>query len=215
MQKGDFVRISYVGRLESGEVFDLTDPEIAKKEGVFDPRVTYSDLPVIIGANFMIKGLDSAVASMTVGEKKDVEVEPEEGFGTRDAKLVRVVPRKTFKDQKFDPAPGMIVDFGGTKGRIQSVDAGRVRVDFNNPLAGKKLKYSVEVKEKIEQPVDQVKAVMDFFGVKDAEVAVEGTSAIINYRLPQEIKERISSIVLQYVKGLEKVNFVESYGKKE
>ena len=109
----------------------------------------------------------------------------------------------------------MIVDFGGTKGRIQSVDAGRVRVDFNNPLAGKKLKYSVEVKEKIEQPVDQVKAVMDFFGVKDAEVAVEGTSAIINYRLPQEIKERISSIVLQYVKGLEKVNFVESYGKKE
>jgi FKBP-type peptidyl-prolyl cis-trans isomerase SlyD len=35
MHKGDFVKISYVGRLESGEVFDLTDAEIAKKEGVF------------------------------------------------------------------------------------------------------------------------------------------------------------------------------------
>ena len=32
MQKGDFVRIAYIGRLESGEIFDLTDAEIAKKE---------------------------------------------------------------------------------------------------------------------------------------------------------------------------------------
>ena len=215
MKKGDFVRISYVGRLESGEIFDLTDAETAKKEGVFDPRVTYSDLPVIVGANFMIKGLDEAVEGMAVGEKKDIEVEPDKGFGTRDAKLVRVVPSKTFKDQKFEPAPGMIVDFGGNKGRIQSVDGGRVRVDFNNPLAGKKLKYSIEIREKIENPADQVKAVMDFFGARDAQVNVEGTSAIINFRLPQQLKESISALVLQHVKGVEKVNFIESYGKNE
>jgi hypothetical protein len=126
-----------------------------------------------------------------------------------------VVPRKTFREQKFDPAPGMIVDFGGAKGRIQSVDAGRVRVDFNNPLAGHKLKYSVEIKEKIENPQGQIGAILDFFGAKDAEISISGPSASINFRLPQQLKERISSLVLQYVKGIEKVNFVESYGKTE
>lgn len=215
MKKGDFVRISYVGRLESGEIFDLTDAETAKKEGVFDPRITYTDLPVIIGANFMIPGLDEAVEKMNVGEKKEIEIEPEKAFGQRDAKLVRVVPKKVFKDQKFEPSPGMIVDFGGSKGRIQSVDAGRVRVDFNNPLAGKKLKYSVEVKERIDNPKDQVGAIMDFFGAKDVDVRVEGASVSINFRLPQQLKERVSSLVLQHVKGIEKVNFVESYGRKE
>jgi FKBP-type peptidyl-prolyl cis-trans isomerase 2 len=150
---------------------------------------------------------------MKVGEKKEIEVAPEKGFGQRDAKLVRIVPNKVFKDQKFDPMPGMIVDFGGTKGKIQSVDGGRVRVDFNNPLAGHKLKYSVEVKEKIDNPQDQVRAILDFFGAKDAEVKVEGPSATINFRLPQQLKERVSGLVLQHVKGIEKVSFVESYGK--
>ena len=146
--------------------------------------------------------------------KKEIEIDPKDAFGERDPKLVRIVPKKTFRDQKFDPAPGMIVDFGGMKGRIQSADAGRVRVDFNSPLAGHKLRYSVEIKERIENPAEQVRAILDFFGARDADVRIEGASAIINFRLPLELKERVSSLVLQHVKGVEKVNFVESFGKK-
>ncbi len=215
MQKGDFVRIGYIGRLESGEIFDLTDAEVAKKEKIYDPRISYNDMPVIIGANFLIKGLDEALLHMNVGDKKKITIEPKDAFGDRDAKLVRVVPKKVFKDQKFDPAPGMIVDFGGAKGRIQSVDAGRVRVDFNNPLAGHKLTYDLEVKEKIEDNTDKVKAILEFFGARKPDVKIENSIAEINMSLPLQLKERISALVLEHVKGIEKVNFVESFGKKE
>ena len=215
MQKGDFVKVSYVGRLESGEIFDLTDVETAKKEGIYNSRIAYGDLPVIVGAKFLIKGLDDTLLSLNVGERKDVEIKPEDAFGERDAKLVRTVPRKFFRDQKVEPRQGLIVDFGGTKGRIQSVGGGRVMVDFNNPLSGHILKYTLEVKEKIEKPEDQVKAVFEFFGVRDIEPKIEGGKISVNARLPAQIKDKISSLIIEHIKGIENVDFIESYGKKE
>ncbi|MBS3051543.1 MAG: peptidylprolyl isomerase [Candidatus Aenigmarchaeota archaeon] len=215
MQKGDFVKVSYVGRLESGEVFDLTDVETAKKEGIYNSKIAYGDLPVIVGAKFLIKGLDDTLLGLNVGEKKEVEVKPDDAFGERDAKLVRTVPRKFFRDQKVEPRQGLIVDFGGTKGRIQSVGGGRVMVDFNNPLAGHVLKYTIEVKEKIDNVDDQIKSVFEFFGIRDIEPKIEGDKLSVNARLPGQIKERISSLIIEHVKGVEKVDFVESYEKKE
>ncbi|MBI4174353.1 MAG: FKBP-type peptidyl-prolyl cis-trans isomerase [Candidatus Aenigmarchaeota archaeon] len=215
MQKGDFVKVSYVGRLETGEIFDLTDAEVAKKEGIYSPRIAYGDLPVIVGANFMIKGLDKALLNLNVGEKKEIEVSPDEGFGERDAKLVRTVPRKFFRDQNVEPRQGLIVDFGGTKGRIQSASGGRIMVDFNNPLAGRTLKYTVEVKEKTEKPEEQVRSVFEFFGVRDVEPKIDAGKLSVNIKLPGQLKERISSLIIEYVKGIEKVEFVESYEKRK
>ena len=38
MQKGDFLRIEYVGRVKlTGEIFDLTDEALARKEGIHNP----------------------------------------------------------------------------------------------------------------------------------------------------------------------------------
>jgi FKBP-type peptidyl-prolyl cis-trans isomerase 2 len=215
MQNGDFIRINYVGRLESGEVFDLTDEEIAKKEKIHNPKVRYGPVPVVVGAGFVIPGLDKALHEMNVGEKKSVTVEPADAFGERDARLVKTVPQSTFKNQKVDPSPGLIVDFGGMKGRIQSVSGGRVRVDFNNPLAGKKLNYELEIVEKIEDPVEQVKGVFDFFGLYNTQARIEGGEAIITTAAPHELKQRLSHIILDNVKGITKVTYQESYTKQE
>lgn len=214
MQRGDFVRINYIGRLETGEVFDLTDAEVAKKEGLYNQKIHYGPIPIIVGANFLIKGLDDALLDMNVGDKKEIEIKPEDGFGERDAKLVRTVPRKFFRDQKVEPRQGMIVDFGGgTRGRIQSVGAGRIMVDFNNPLAGHTLKYELELKEKIDVPVEQTRSVFEFFGAK-AEPIIDGSTVTIDIKMPLQLKEKISSLIMEYVTGIEKVNFVESYEKK-
>jgi len=209
MQKGEFVRISYVGRLESGEIFDLTDAELAKKEKIFNPRAKYGAVPVIVGAGFIVPGLDRVLGEMSVGEKRDVMVKPEDGFGQRNAKLVRTVPERLFRRP---PAPGQVVDFGGLRGRVQSVGGGRVRVDFNHPLSGKNLKYSIEVKERIEGHKPQIEAILEFFGIR-GDVEVDEKRAIIRASLPQQAKERISSLVLEHVKGVEKVDFVESFEK--
>ena len=42
MKKGDFIKIDYVGRVSlTGEIFDLTIEDIAKKEGIFDEKRKY------------------------------------------------------------------------------------------------------------------------------------------------------------------------------
>ena len=88
MKKGDFVKINYVGRLESGEIFDLTDIELAKKEKLFNEKVKYGPGPVILGEGFVVKGLEKALESMNSGDKKTLEVRPEEGFGERNPELI-------------------------------------------------------------------------------------------------------------------------------
>lgn len=219
MQKGDFVRIDYVAKLENGEMFDLTDEQLARKENIYNPKVTYKPIPIIVGAGFVIPGLDKELLKMDIGEKKTVEISPEEGFGSRNPNLVRVVPKKVFKDNSMEPQQGMIVDFSGMKGRIQSVASGRVRVDFNNPLAGKKLIYEVEVKEKVDEPEKKIKMVLEFFGIDKAEIRLGEDIEIETIKLPVDIKEKISSLILENVKpeGKQpgKVKFIETYEKKE
>jgi len=219
MKKGDFIRIDYIGKLESGEIFDLTKEDIAKKEKVYNKNIKYKPIPIIIGKGFVIPGLDKALMEMEVGEKKSIEIPPEEGFGQRDPKLVQIMPRKEFKD--IEPRQGLIVDFQGMKGRIQSVTGNRVRVDFNNPLSGKKLFYELEITAKIEEPTDQVKAAMEFFGIIDIEVKIEDETVVITTKtpLPSQIKEKLSNIVIESVKigekELKRVQYVEVYEKKE
>jgi FKBP-type peptidyl-prolyl cis-trans isomerase SlyD len=214
MNKGDFVRIEYVGRLESGEIFDVTSEEEAKKNNVYNKGIKYRAIPVIVDAGFVIKGLDKALKEMSPGEKKTVDIKPEDGFGQRDPRLVRVVPRKAFRDRSIEPVPAMIVDFSGVKGRIQSVSAGRVMVDFNNPLAGKTLKYELEIREKIENTDDKIKAIFEFFGIDKITTKTENTVLDIEtIRLPAEVKDRISSLIIEHITGIEKVRFLETYEK--
>ena len=218
MNNGDFVRIDYVGRLETGEIFDLTKEDLAKKEKVYNKNIKYKPIPVIIGKGFVIPGLDKALLGMNVGDSKNIEVSPEDGFGHRDPKLIRVMPKKVFKD--FEPKQGLIVDFGGMKGRIQSVTSNRIRVDFNNPLSGKKLLYEISITEKIIDSSEQIKAIAEFFGIDNVEVKIDDNNASIScISLPKEIKDRLSKIILDNVKindkDLEKIQFIETYQRKE
>jgi len=204
--------------LESGEIFDLTDESIAKKENIHNSNFRYKPLPVVVGAGLVIKGLDEELTKMNVGEEKEVVVSPEKGFGQRDPNMIRIVPEKSFGDKK--PQPGMIIDFGQLKGRVQSITAGRVRVDFNHPLAGKTLKYTVKILEKIESPDFQAKAILEFFGA-DANIAIKNNIAEIHeipkirddkeLRMTPDLKHRIADMIMEYVKEVNEVQFIESF----
>jgi len=217
MQKGDFVKIDYIGRLESGEVFDLTDEEVAKKENIYNEKASYKPMPIIVGAGFVIPGLDKALLDMNVGERKVIEVYPKEAFGDRKPEHVRTVSEKEFEGQ-ITPRPGMVVDFANSRGRIQSVANGRVRVDFNHPLAGKNLKYDIGVIEQITNPKEQVDAILDFFSVEATSNVGSDIEIETKAKLPLQVKERISSLILEYVKiddkPLKKVKFTEIFEKR-
>jgi len=162
LKKGDFVRINFTGRVkETGEVFDTTYESVAKEHGLYDPKMSFRQRPVIIGARHVISGVDKALEGAEVGEKKVVVVPPEDGFGQRDPSKVRVVPLREFKKRNVNPVPGMHIEFDDSIGRVQSVSGGRVRVDLNHGLAGKVLLYEVKVEEKTNKIEEKIRQLID------------------------------------------------------
>lgn len=215
MEKNDFVRISYTGRIkETGEVFDTTDEEIAKKEKIFNPKAKYGAVPIIVGEEKTIKGIDEALLEMKVGEKKTIDVPPEKGFGKRNPNLIKLIPLSEFKKQNISPFPGMPITMDNIRGRVLSVNSGRVRVDFNNPLAGKNLAYELEIKEKIDNEEEKAKAICEYYKYECSKVLTDKNKSQIELMLKEDasrkIKETIAKDIMNYL-GYKKVKFSDIF----
>ena len=55
MESGKLVKISYDGYVE-GKLFDTTNEETAKKEGIFNPNMVYGYVTVSVGEKMLIPG---------------------------------------------------------------------------------------------------------------------------------------------------------------
>ncbi|WP_297068976.1 peptidylprolyl isomerase [Thermococcus sp.] len=167
VQKGDVIRLHYTGKVrETGGIFDTTSEEVAKEAGIYKEDGTYGPVPIAVGAGHVLKGLDEQLEGLDVGGKYEIIVPPEKGFGKRDPKLIKTFTLGQFRREGLHPFPGMDIEVDtheGRKlrGRVLSVSSGRVRVDFNSPLAGKHLIYEVEILEKVEDPIEKVKALLE------------------------------------------------------
>jgi FKBP-type peptidyl-prolyl cis-trans isomerase 2 len=132
----DTVTLSYTATLENGEMIDKS-PE--------DKPVTLS-----IGGGRLFKAVEACLFGMEPGETRVVNVEPEDAYGHHLDELVQKIPADGFKG-KIDPKPGMILalnverDDGTHKipATVLSVDEDTITVDYNHPLAGKVIVYTV------------------------------------------------------------------------
>lgn len=213
IEEGDFVRITYTGRLEDGAVFDTTDEELARSEGLYNENARYGGDVVIVGAGHVIKGLDEDMVGKEVGYEGNIVVPPEKGFGERNPELVKVYSITRFEN----PEEGMRVNIDGNIGTITRIVGRRVRVDFNHPLAGKTLHYSYRIEEKVEDDVEKVKGLIALHIPEDVDVRIEDGVARIT--VPESLtfdlrwlrsKAWIAHQILEKVK-MEKVVFEEVY----
>jgi|TARA_R110002153_G_scaffold270562_1_gene437033 FKBP-type peptidyl-prolyl cis-trans isomerase 2 len=138
VEKGNKIKVHYVGTLENGEEFDSS-----RKRG--------ETLNFEVGAGQMIAGFDSSVEGMTVGEIKDVVLEPTQAYGVRSEDAVMPVSRKNFPDD-FKVEIGAMVQ-GSTKegmpiqATIVGEDEENLILDMNHPLASKTLNFNIELVE--------------------------------------------------------------------
>jgi FKBP-type peptidyl-prolyl cis-trans isomerase 2 len=183
----DFVRTDYTGRVKDGVVFDTTDSETAQNERVFDPKRVYRPMPVIVGEGQVVKGLEEALGSMSVGEEKTVELSPDKAFGTKNPDMIRLVPIKYFKQQGLNPVPGMPVELDGRHARIQTVAGGRVRVDFNHELAGKTVVYQVKLVSKPSTDKEKAEFLLErsFNDAEGFKVVLSGKD--VSIELPEKV----------------------------
>lgn len=216
MRKGDFVLIDYVGRIVlTGEVFDLTDEALARKEGIHDPKQKYGPQLVIIGSGMTVPGVEKQLMGMKAGETREFDVSQEEGFGRRDPRMIKVMSIQKFYSQKMNPVPGLFVNINGRNARVQSVSGGRVRVDFNSPLAGKDLRYKVKITERITLPQKKAQSLMDHYGIEAKAAMKEGSLTVsTKEKLPDQVKQLINAQFKKWMPEVKGITYVTPSSKK-
>jgi len=189
-KKGDFLEIKYTG-YANGKVFD-SNVEVELKK--LNPEAQAKNLIICVGKSMIITGFDNALEGKEVGRDYSVELNSEESFGERRRELVKTIPLSVFKEKNTQPQPGMVLAFDNSIARIIAVSGARVLTDFNNPLAGKKIKYEFKILRIVEDEKDKVSAILEFF---------------IGFLPEFEIKDKV---IVKMPKELEK--FVESFSGK-
>ena len=225
MKEGSIIAIDYTGKaVLTGEFFESTIEKKAIEAGIFNAKQKYAPMVVIVGKGDVLPGLDKALKEMKVGEERKVLVKPEEGWGERKPANIAVVPLQQFKKEKMQPFPGLIVEVNGRQGKVQSVSGGRVRIDFNHPLAGRDLEYELMVVKEVSEPKEQVEALYKkyFYMVPDAEKKLsmekESVEVMLSPRWSanlEPLKQLFSGIVTRHVKGFGKVRFIEEFTEEK
>lgn len=134
-QEGDLVRVHYTGKLEDGTVFDTSEDR--------------EPLEFKIGEQKVIPGFEQAVAGMEPGEKKTVELTPEQAYGPHREDMVMEMDRDEVPDN-VDPEVGQQLQLRLQSGQtvpvlITDISDGAVTIDANHPLAGKTLVFEIEL----------------------------------------------------------------------
>jgi FKBP-type peptidyl-prolyl cis-trans isomerase SlyD len=124
--------------------YQLTD----ENGTVLDSSKGREPLSYIQGIGNIIVGLEKQMEGKVAGDKLNVVVEPTEGYGERDEKLVQIVPKSGFQGDE-ELAAGMQVQVGTQDGQtiatVAKIDGEDVTLDVNHPLAGVTLTFDVEV----------------------------------------------------------------------
>lgn len=161
VKKGNVVRLEYTGRMaKTGQVFDTTDEAVAKQAGLWESSAIYGPRYAVFGSGTIIPGMEEAILQSQPGKSEDFAIEPAKAFGQRDSALVRLIAEKEFFKNEVRPAPGMMVTLDGAIARVKSVTSGRVVVDFNHPLAGEQVIYSIKVHEVIADDRKKIEAIL-------------------------------------------------------
>lgn len=132
--KGSLVTMHYKGSFADGEVFESS----------------YGSDPLVfrVGNGEIIPGLDLAVIGMEIGDKKDVAVPPELGYGDYRDELVVEVERARLGDLELEL--GERLELEGENGEniimtVVELSDEIVVLDANHDFAGEILNFAIEI----------------------------------------------------------------------
>ncbi len=175
IQNGDFIRVSYTGKNDD-RIFDTTDEEIAKANGIYNEKGKYGGDVIIVGAGHTVAGLDEDFVGKEAGYSGSVTIPPEKAFGVRNPELIETIPITKFEQR---PQLGMPVQVDGRPGVVIRAIGRMVQVDFNRFLAGQTVTYDYEIKEKIEDNEGKVRGLLGLYIGKDFSIEINDQKATL------------------------------------
>jgi FKBP-type peptidyl-prolyl cis-trans isomerase SlyD len=125
---------------------------------VLDSSEGKDPLYYLHGFGNLIPGMEEGLEGKVVGDKFDIKVSPEKGYGLRDAAAIQQVPISAFGGAEV--RVGSQFRAGNEQGQhivtVTEVTEDTVTVDANHPLAGVELNFKVEIMEVREATADEV-----------------------------------------------------------
>ncbi|UOD34086.1 peptidylprolyl isomerase [Deferribacteraceae bacterium V6Fe1] len=137
VQKDSKIKFHYSVTIEDGTVVDSTIDE--------------NPLEVQLGNNELLPKLEEGLIGMNKGDEKTITLAPEDAFGPVMDEAITDIPRGNIElDESVQE--GMFIDLSDEKdqmyrGLVKELNDEFVKIDFNHPLAGKTLTFSVKVEE--------------------------------------------------------------------
>ncbi len=198
-KKKDFIEIEFTGKIKDGDVFDSNIKEDLKK---LNPDAPVKPFVFCLGEGMFLEAIDDFLINKKTG-KYEIELSPEKAFGKRNPSLIQLIPMKVFIEQKINPIPGAMFNFDGRPAKILTVSGGRVIADFNNPLASKTVVYKINVKRKVDDLNEKIKALMDFFFRKELQFQIKDKKIIFQVEKSMSDYAKIFKDKFKEILGLE------------
>lgn len=145
IQKGRVVGMHYTLRNDEGEIIDTSEGR--------EPLV------FLQGFGNIINGLESELEGKSLGDKLEVVVEPEHGYGVRHEQLIQQVPKSAFEGVD-ELQVGMQFQAQTEQGpipiRIVEINGEEVTIDGNHELAGVRLHFAVSIESVREASQEEI-----------------------------------------------------------
>ena len=147
VQVGNTVAVDYIGKTEDGKIFDTSLEQVAKDNALFSAQRAYAPLEFTVGSGQMIPGFENAVKGMHVGEEKTVSLEPKDAYGEVKSELIVPVSGAQFAQAGITPQVGETYQTAqGMTATVKSISGDTIIMDYNSPLAGKTLIFTITLK---------------------------------------------------------------------
>jgi len=138
-------------KVENNNIVTISYSAFDNKTGVLLESNTNSHpLQFMVGKDHIVPGLEKEIIGLQMGEQKEFVVTAKEAYGEIDTDAVKEYPIEQFKGIKLKN--GMTLVNQDNNGKqiyvtVAGYDSEIVKIDYNHPLSGKDLKFSVNVLE--------------------------------------------------------------------
>ncbi len=201
MEDGAIIHVDYdLFSGETGDLIETTREDIAKEYEMHQEGRTYSPMVCVVGNGNLIPGFETALKEAKVGAEVTVEIEPAEAYGEKDASMVETISIDKLRRAVQDPNSlylGAPVNINGRQGYLSYLAAGRARIDYNHPMAGKTLKYVFTVVKEVKGKEDKVLGLLESnSGHSGFEVSFKGDD--LSIVLPQAMLFDTNAAMLKF-----------------
>lgn len=136
VQNGSTVTVNYTGKFEDGQIFDTS---------MIEGR---EPIKTTIGQKQVIPGFENGLIDMVLGEKKTIEIQPQDAYGEYRQEMIFDIPKSQFPEAvQIGDILNAQSAMGPVNVTVLDVMEDMIKIDANHPLAGKKLIFDVEVME--------------------------------------------------------------------